>query len=835
MAIQLFFVALRTTQTGLRARWNRLSLPLVLKAALFLLMFSLPCLTWAQAPVATSRGDNFRSGANTNETLLTPLNVNSNNFGRLFSAPIDYQSLAQPLYVPNVSIPGQGVHNVVYVVTQADSVYAFDAENGAQLWHVSMTSGGAPASGSELPCSGMDGFNQEGIVGTPVINPSNSTMYLVAKTVVNGTVAHYLHALDITTGSEQSSIGSPVQITATSVSKAGHVAKFNSLHQKNRPGMLLLNGVLYLGFGSNGCNDGNTGWLLAYSTSGLQQLGAFNTSPDHGLTSIWQTGNGIAADEAGNIFVATAESGNYDVWDGGQSYSNSILKLTAPPWLPQNEPDQPADYFTPWTVAYLNDHDLDISSVGPISLPDQQGLYPHELIASGKQAIVYVLDRDNMGQYIAGGQDSAIQEIQLTHGGELMCSPAYWNGLLYFGPDGAPLQVLQVSNGLLTPFAQSTQRLIGAHSPSISANGNTNGIVWVLSGSLLEAFDAVSLQLLYTSKQVVSRDKLPALAHFATQTVANGRVYIATQNSLEAYGLFHALGLSGGNNQTGSVASTLPTPLQVLASDPYSGQPQAGVTITFSDSGKGGSFSPPSAITNSNGVVSTTYVLPKKAGVYTLTASASNYGSVSATATAQPLAAAKLISAGGIKQTAAAGSVLPNPIVTQAKDIYGNPVPGLSISFSSNKGNTPNPPTLLTDAAGRASTTLQLPTSVGTVTVTASAGALRKQFPEYSVAGSPASIAVSGGNNQSAPRGTTLQQPLSVVVTDQYGNPVAGVAVTFSDGGAGGSFGSSNPGNTNGTGTATQTYTLPASPGTVTISARVAAVSNAATFAETAR
>ena len=219
--------------------------------------------SFAQAPFLTSRGDNARDGANTNETLLAPANVNMSHFGRLFSSPVDYIVMAQPLYVPNVNIPGQGTHNVIYVATEMDSVYAIDAETGAQLWHASMLNGGTTASGIYLPCGTGPGFTQEGITGTPVIDPTPTptapagTMYLVAKTLLGTTVRHHLHALDITTGNEQP--GSPVLITATSTSKKGHVTHFNSLHQKNRPGLLLLNGVLYLGFGSNYCNDSDSG------------------------------------------------------------------------------------------------------------------------------------------------------------------------------------------------------------------------------------------------------------------------------------------------------------------------------------------------------------------------------------------------------------------------------------------------------------------------------------------------------------------------------------------------------------------------------------------------
>src|SRR6202140_1486456 len=310
---------------------SALSAALVRNLCQTLLVVSIAFLSssFAQLPVLTSRADISRSGSVTNETLLTPTNVSKNSFGRLFSVPVDYVVMAQPLYVPNVNIPGQGTHNVVYVVTQADSVYAIDADTGTQLWYASMLNvGGTTASGIYLPCGTGPGYNQEGIVSTPVIDPTTNTMYLVAKTLLNTTVRHHLHALDITTGYEQA--GSPVLITATSTSNKGHVTVFNSKHQKNRPGLLLLNGVLYLGFGSNYCNDSNSGWVLSYDAASLSQLAVFNTSPDFGLTSIWQAGVGLAADEAGNIFAETAEaSGNgFDVPSGGQTYCNSVLKLS---------------------------------------------------------------------------------------------------------------------------------------------------------------------------------------------------------------------------------------------------------------------------------------------------------------------------------------------------------------------------------------------------------------------------------------------------------------------------------------------------------------------------
>jgi hypothetical protein len=792
--------------------------------------------SFAQHPFATSHSDIARSGANINETLLTPANVNKTGFGRLFSFPVDYVVMAQPLYVPNVNIDGQGtLHNVIYVVTQADSVYAIDADTGAQLWYASMLNGGTTASGIYLPCGTAPGFYQEGIIGTPVIDPNTNTMYLVAKTLLGTTVRHHLHALDITTGNEQP--GSPVLITATSTSKKGHVMVFNSLHQKNRPGLLLLNGVLYLGFGSNYCNDANSGWVLSYDAASLSQLAVFNTSPDHGLTSIWQAGNGLAADEAGNIFVETAEASanGYDVPNGGQTYCNSVLKLAPNLTL--------ADYFTPWNVAYLNANDFDLSSTGALVLPDQQDSpYPHELIASGKQGWVYVLDRDNMGMYSPLNDSQIIQEFALVPGSTndvMMGSPAYWNNTVYFAPNTAPLMAFPLSGGLLgTPLTKG--KYVGSHSPSISANGNTNGILWVISAPQLLAFDAVSLKLLYGTGQSGTRDTLPPVGHFVTQTVANGRVYVATQTSLEAYGLFHLATVTGGNAQTATVNTALPAPIQVQVVNPYTGQPDVGATVNFSDGCKiagsitCGSFSHNPAVTDSNGNASTFYTVPQKAGTYTLTISGNGFGIVTTTATATPAAAVKIISYSGNKQTGAAGSKLAHPLVAQARDFYNNGVSGVTINFTANHGAVPNPSSVVTDANGLARTTLQLPTTVSTITVTGSSVGFKNiSFVEYSVAGPAANIAITNGNNQFAPAGTQLPQALTVLVADQYGNPVSGVSVSFDDGGAGGTFSNSNPVVTSTSGTATQLYTLPPLPGTITITATATGVANPAVFTET--
>jgi hypothetical protein len=299
---------------------------------------------------------------------------------------------------------------------------------------------------------------------------------------------------------------------------------------------------------------------------------------------------------------------------------------------------------------------------------------------------------------------------------------------------------------------------------------------------------------------------------------------------------------TSGGGQSATVAQTLAMPLQVQAANPYTGQPYAGVTVSFSDGCKilGGStcgtFSPATAVTDSNGNASTSYTVPKTAGIYTLTTSGAGFGSASTTAIATAGQTVRIISSGGAKQTAAPGSTLPVPIAVKAQDAYNNGVPGVTINFNANNRGIVTPISAVTDATGIARTSLQLPTTVVTVTVTATSVGLtsKPSFLEYSVAGPPANIVVSGGNNQSGSAGTQLSQALAVTVSDQYGNPISGIAVTFSDGGAGGSFASSNPEQTDSSGTASQLYTLPTNPGAVTINATVSGVNSPAVFSETA-
>ncbi|MGD0823627.1 MAG: Ig-like domain-containing protein [Terriglobales bacterium] len=803
-----------------------------------------------QVAIPTSRTDNTRSGANTNETLLTPANVNKNQFGALFSYPIDYLALAQPLYIPNVIIQGQS-HNVVYVATMADSVYAFDADTGVglngnpYLWWVNFTdpaNGITTASPPYLPCSGIKrgsvGFNQEGIAGTPVIDTTTGVLYVIAKTMqnVNGTVTvyHHLHALDITSGAEM--YGGPVQITAQTVYD-GNTINFWSLHELNRPGLLLLNGVVYAGFGSNSCNDNDYGWLLAYDETTLQQVGSFNTSADKGLASIWQTGNGIAADENGNIFVVTAESTDYTVPQGGVSYCNSVLELTNTPG--QQNSLALEDYFTPDNVAYLNSHDLDLSAGGPVVLPDQTGPATHLVVAGGKTGTVFVLNRDDMGEYTSNdGQLSAPpggtggQELD-GEVGHLFDSPAYWNGMLYYAGDDDEIKAFALTGTYppLSPAAvmATSRTYVGSHSPSISANGNSDGIVWVMSGGGLYAFNATNLDdELYNSNQNKARDGLPATAHFATQTIANGKVYIATQTTLSVYGLLQALTPVGGANQTAPILTTLPAPIQVQVVNPYTGVGIPNVSVTFSDGGEGGTFNPPNATSDANGNVSTSYTFSKIAGAYALTASSASATSSPIPETATPGPATQMFTRMGNKQSGQAGSILPTQLSVLIEDAYKNSVPGITVTYVDKSGlGTLNPSVTVTNSSGLAPVSYQLPNSDGKYKISASASASQcstcktQTFSETATGDAPASVVVVSGNNQSAPVNTALPQPLVVQVNDQGGNPIAGVSVTFSA--PSGTLSSASV-TTNGSGQASVNYTTGGSAGTVTITAAVNAL-----------
>ena len=573
----------------------------------------------ATAQVTTQHNDTARTGQILTETILTPANVNATRFGKLFATGVDGFVMGQPLYLPQLTMGDGSVHNVVFAATMHDSVYAFDAQNGTVLWTRSMLplqAGTVPIGAQGCPATGL---KEVGILSTPVIDPANNTIFVVAKTQEAGGYVFRLHALDVTTGLDKAI---PAVISGSVATTSG-VTQFNAGPQMQRAGLLLSNGNVYVAFTSNGCDYGATGWIMAYDENTLSQTAIFNDDADQNFGgSIWQSGKGLAADGAGNIFFATANGvANPSAGDFGES----IVRLTGSLNY--------TDYFSPNIYAYLNSDDYDIGSGGVILLPDQPGLAPHLLVGGGKEGTVYLLNRDNLGQ-LNMSADQAVQEIQggnptVAGGGT---GAAYWNNNIYYASTGG-LRMFSLNNGALTPVSIPTaaSKISGKGLPSVSANGAANGIVWVLRGpnyssTALAAYNATGMAQLYASTQAANgRDTLGATGHFATPTIANGRVYVGTQTQLVIYGLLPQLKTYSGNNQSGTAGATLTKPLQTKAVDSYSGLAQPNEVITFTDNGAGGSFNPPTATTNASGIAGTIYTLPSVAGTVKITANSNGF------------------------------------------------------------------------------------------------------------------------------------------------------------------------------------------------------------------
>jgi hypothetical protein len=511
----------------------------------------------AQVNVTTYHNDNGRTGQNTQETILTTSNVNSTNFGKLFSQSLDGYSYGQPLYVANVVIAKEGTHNVVYVATMNDSVYAFDAdnntgENDEPLWKVNFTDaakGITTVPTSDLHC-GDSITTQVGIFSTPVIDTTNGTIYVVARTLENGTYYFRLHALDITSGDEK--FGGPVAITAsvtgTGSGASGGKVTFNAQLENQRAALLLQNGLVYVGFGSL-CDYGKYhGWLMAYNETSLAQTAVWLTTPNGKEGAIWQTGNGPAGDSSYNTFIAVA-NGSFDVNTGGTDYGQSVVKVAPPaggvfPIL---------DYFTPYNALTYNTTDLDIGSSGLSLLPNQNGKYAHLLVQGDKAGNLFLVNRDSMGHYNSSNNNEIVQYIANANPG-MWSSPAWWNNNVYTGASGDYIKAysFNATTELLstTPTSQSSAKYsYPGTTVSISSNGTTNGIVWALKNATyktttgeaeLHAYKATSLATqLYTSTTNSTRDKPGAPIKFTVPTIVNGKVYITTQKALVAYGLLN--------------------------------------------------------------------------------------------------------------------------------------------------------------------------------------------------------------------------------------------------------------------------------------------------------
>ena len=514
----------------------------------------------AQVSVLTQHNDLGRTGQNLNETTLNTSNVNVSSFGKLFWRTVDGYIYAQPLYVPALSIQGK-TRNVVYVGTQHNSVYAFDADDPAQvlpLWRVNL---GTPVpsqdicviTGNTSDCPFLDINPEIGITSTPVIDSSAGIIYVVAKTKnLNDSSYHFfLHALDLKTGAER--LGGPAeivgQVVGGGVGSSGGILPFTPLLQLQRPGLLLLNGVVYVAFGSVGDIGAFHGWIMGYDPSTLQQTTIFNVTPNGSDGGIWQAGAGLASDGVSNIYAMTGNGDfNADV-AGGKDYGDSVLKLGTSNGLAV------LDYFTPSNQAALFSGDLDLGSGGPITIPGTS-----LLVGIGKDKIFRLVDSSNMGHFNAGF-DNDVQEF--TAGlSAFFGAPVYWdspnNGpVVYLWPPKDFLKAFKFVGGQFqtTPITQSTmQNSTGfANAAPISLSANSllgSGILWssasfsggVIGPSvpgILRAFDATNLGTeLWDSRQNAARDDVGTYAKFVPPTVANGRVYVGTfSGQLQVYGL----------------------------------------------------------------------------------------------------------------------------------------------------------------------------------------------------------------------------------------------------------------------------------------------------------
>jgi len=488
------------------------------------------------AGVFTYHNDNARTGQNTKEFALTPAIVSRATFGKLFSCSLDSPGYvyAQPLYVANLTMNDGDKHNVIFVATESDWVYAFDADSGScqQLWKKSLLAAGE----TTVPAADtleMELMPEIGITSTPVIDVNSGIIYVCAKTKDSSANYHHrLHAIDITSGAEPIK---PVEITARN---------FVPLFHLQRPALLLNNGTVYLAFGSHGDYNTYQGWIMGYDPASLSQKFVWSSTSPRNQGAIWQSGNGVASDSSGNIYVETA-NGAFDANRGGSNYSNSVVKLTATGGV--------LDFFTPLNQSTLNANDIDLGSSGVIILPDSLGstAHPHLLLATGKTGTLYLLDQANLGKFNSSGNQD-IQEVSVKpnttqiHAG-FFGQPAHWNGNLYTAAIGDFLKQFAIANGAISVPAQSrssnTYDLRGA-TPAVSASGTTGGIVWAVDVSaypsgpaVLNAYDATNVSTRIYHSPSSGTDAAGKSVKFTVPTVANGKVYVGTQGELDVYGL----------------------------------------------------------------------------------------------------------------------------------------------------------------------------------------------------------------------------------------------------------------------------------------------------------
>ena len=510
--------------------------------------------------VLTQHNDNTRSGWNDNETALTTSNVTVQRFGAVFTLPVDDQVYAQPLVVGHVAV-GDGYHNVAYIATVNNTVYAYDGDNGNLYWQRSVTAPGMrPPRNTDMTgaCGGgyQDFSGNIGIVGTPVIDAARGTMYFVARSTTGSTFVQYLHAVSIVDGSELA--GSPTTITASDSGNGdgsvNGVIAFDAQRQNQRQGLTLLNGIVYVTFSSH-CDWGPYhGWILGYDAATLQQQVVYNATPNGYAGGMWESGTGMAADAQGNLYVVT---GNGTVGDAADPTSptnraESALKLT-----PAGSTLQVASYFTPYDYQYLNDNDLDYGGMGGFLIPNS-GYY----LTGAKDGTLYLLNKDDMGGYLPSS-NQVQQVVPLGASANMHCQTAYYKGssqeFIYVWSENDQLRAIPFdrAGNLLDPQRQVVFSGAGPTGQSgavlsVSSNGSKDGtgIVWAsyafsgdaehsVSPGMLRALDANDVtKELWNNRQNVARDGAGNYAKFSSPTIANGHVYLPTfSNRVVVYGL----------------------------------------------------------------------------------------------------------------------------------------------------------------------------------------------------------------------------------------------------------------------------------------------------------
>jgi outer membrane protein assembly factor BamB len=496
--------------------------------------------------VVTYKNDVGRTGANVTESVLTPANVNSSSFGKLRTLDTDGKVDAQPLYLSGLAVQG-AAHNVVFVATENDTVYAFDADTGAVLWQKSLLGSGETPSEAVHSCSQVTPMI--GITATPVIDRSagaHGTIYVVAMSKTTSPLAYHqrLHAMDVTTGAALPN--SPVEVTAT-YPVMGGMMSFDPQQYEERAALLLSHGTLYTSWTSHCDDPPYSGWVIAYNQGTLAQTAVFNAAPNSGGggPAIWMSGGGPAADASGDVYLLTANGAFETTLDARgfpnrADFGNSFLRLSGGALTA-------LDYFSMSNTVAESAADQDLGSGGILLLPDLQdsgGVVRHLAVGAGKDTNIYVVDRDSMGKFSASG-NNIWQELPGALGGGIWSTPAYYNSTLYYGPVAGNLKAFTISAAKLTAASSSSATFnYPGTSPTVSANGSGSGIVWAHENSdpaVLHAYDASDLSHeLYNSSQAAGgRDKLGPGNKFIAPMIADGKVFVGTQSGVTVFGLLN--------------------------------------------------------------------------------------------------------------------------------------------------------------------------------------------------------------------------------------------------------------------------------------------------------